>query len=70
MVKDKNWFIEKYGETHDNLSRLEKEIEGHQNNKNLISNDPMILDNLKKETLLEIQKLNNLREYERKIFNY
>ena len=47
MVKDKNWFIEKYGETHDNLSRLEKEIEGHQNNKNLISNDPMILDNLK-----------------------
>lgn len=66
----KEWFIQKYVETRDNLSRLEKEIEGYQNNKDLISNDPMILDNLKKETLLEIEKLNNLREYERKIFNY
>ena len=66
----KEWFIQKYVETRDNLSRLEKEIEGHQNNKDLISNDPMILENLKKETLLEIEKLNNLREYERKIFNY
>ena len=70
MIKDKNWFIQKYVETRDNLSRLEKEIEGYQNNKDLISNDPMILENLKKETLLEIEKLNNLREYERKIFNY
>jgi|688.fasta_scaffold1395344_1 hypothetical protein len=66
----KEWFIQKYVETRDNLSRLEKEIEGHQNNKDLISNDPIILENLKKETLLEIEKLNNLREYERKIFNY
>jgi hypothetical protein len=66
----REWFIQKYVETRDNLSRLEKEIEGHQNNKDLISNDPMILENLKKETLLEIEKLNNLREYERKIFNY
>ena len=66
----KEWFIQKYVETRDNLSRLEKEIEGYQNNKDLISNDPMILENLKKETLLEIEKLNNLREYERKIFNY
>lgn len=66
----KEWFIQKYVETRDNLSRLEKEIEGHQNNKDLISNDPVILENLKKETLLEIEKLNNLREYERKIFNY
>lgn len=66
----KEWFVQKYVETRDNLSRLEKEIEGHQNNKDLISNDPIILENLKKETLLEIEKLNNLREYERKIFNY
>jgi hypothetical protein len=33
---DKNWFINQYTEIHDNLSRLENQIERHQKNKSEI----------------------------------
>ena len=67
---DREWFIAQYTEIHDNLSRLEEEIEKHRNNKLNISKDPSILEKLKTETLNEIEKLNKIREHERRIFNY
>ncbi len=67
---DKEWFIAQYTEIHDNLFRLEREIESHQNNKMSISKDLSILEKLKAETLNEIEKLNKIREHERRIFNY
>jgi hypothetical protein len=67
---DKEWFIAQYTEIHDNLFRLEREIERQQNNKINISKDPSILEKLKTETLNEIEKLNKIREHERRIFNY
>ena len=67
---NKEWFITQYTEIHDNLSRLEKEIEDHQKNKFKISVDSSILEKLKIETHNEIKRLNKVREYERKIFNY
>jgi hypothetical protein len=67
---DKNWFINQYTEIHDNLSRLENQIEGHQKNKSEISSDPLVLENLKIRVHEEIERLNKIREYERKLFNY
>lgn len=67
---DREWFIAQYTEIHDNLFRLEREIERQQNNKINISKDPSILEKLKTETLNEIEKLNKIREHERRIFNY
>ena len=67
---NKEYFITQYNEIHDNLSRLENQIEGHQKNKSEISSDPLILENLKLRVKEEIERLNKTREYERKLFNY
>jgi hypothetical protein len=67
---DKNWFINQYTEIHDSLSRLENQIERHQKNKSEISSDPLILENLKTRVHEEIERLNKIREYEHKLFNY
>ena len=67
---NKEYFISQYTEIHNNLSRLEKEIERYQKDKTEISLDPSILENLKEETNKEIQRLNNTRKHEREIFNY
>jgi hypothetical protein len=70
MENKKSWFINQYSEIHDNLSRLEKQIQRYQNNKSEISSDPLILENLKIRVKEEIERLNKTREYERKLFNY
>ena len=67
---DKNWFINQYTEIHDNLSRLENQIERYQKDKSEISSDPQILETLKNEVKEEIERLNKTRENERKLFNY
>jgi hypothetical protein len=67
---NKEYFIQKYTEIHENLHFLEKEIENHLKNKaDLIGKDD-VLDSLKKRTISEIERLNNTRKYEREIFNY
>ena len=70
MLKDRNWFINQYTEIHDNLSRLENQIERYQKDKSEISLDPQILETLKNEVKEEIERLNKTRENERKLFNY
>lgn len=67
---DKNWFINQYTEIHDNLSRLENQIERYQRDKSKISSDPQILETLKNEVKDEIERLNKTRENERKLFDY
>jgi hypothetical protein len=67
---DKQWFIAQYTEIHDNLSNLEKEITEYRKNKFKLTGDSTILENLKKATHKEIERLNKIREYEREIFNY
>lgn len=67
---DKNWFINQYTEIHDNLSRLENQIERYQRDKSKIFSDPQILETLKNEIKDEIERLNKTRENERKLFNY
>jgi hypothetical protein len=67
---DKRYFITQYTEIHNNLSRLEKEIDRHQKDKIQISLDPSILQNLIEETNREIERLNKTRKHEREIFNY
>jgi hypothetical protein len=70
MVKNKEWFIQKYNEIHNNLFIIEKEIEYHLENKmNLIENEE-ILESLKNKAQLEIEILKKTREDERGIFNY
>jgi hypothetical protein len=67
---NKDWFISKYTEIHENLHFIEKEIERHlENKKDLIGKDE-VLEDLKNRTLIEIERLNNTRKNEREIFNY
>jgi hypothetical protein len=66
----KNWFIQKYSDIHDDLNRLEREIEDHlKNKKDLLENDQK-LEDLKRKTIETIDLLNKTREDERRIFNY
>ena len=67
---NKEYFITQYTEIHNNLSRLEKEIDRHQKDKIQISLDPSILENLIEETNREIERLNKTRKHEAKIFGY
>ena len=67
---NKEYFITQYTEIHNNLSRLEREIDKHQKDKIQISLDPSILENLIEETNREIERLNKTRKHEREIFNY
>ena len=67
---NKEYYIQKYTEIHENLHFLEKEIERHlENKKDLIGKDE-VLEDLKNRTLIEIERLNNTRKNEREIFNY
>lgn len=67
---DKNWFMQKYSDLHEDLNRLESEIEEHLKNKeDLLENDQKLND-LKRKTIETIDLLNKTREDERRIFNY
>ena len=66
----KEWFIQRYSDIHDDLNKLEMEIEEHlKNKKDLLENDQK-LEDLKRKTIETIDLLNKTREDERRIFNY
>jgi hypothetical protein len=66
----KEWFIQKYSDIHEDLNKLEAEIEEHLKNKSdLLGNDEK-LEELKRKTIDTIDLLNKTREDERRIFNY
>jgi len=66
----KEWFIQRYSDIHDDLNRLEIEIENHlKDKKDLLENDQK-LEDLKRKTIETIDLLNKTREDERRIFNY
>jgi len=67
---DKNKFIQKYNDIHNNLFIIEKEIEYHLENKGDIIENMNILDDLKNRAQKEIERLNKTREDERRIFNH
>jgi len=67
---DKNWFINEYSEIHENLSKLEEEIDGHIKNKIYLLDKGEVLEGLRKRAQEEIERLNKTREDERRIFNY
>ena len=70
MENIKGMFIQKYSDIHDDLNRLEREIEDHlKNKKDLLENDQK-LEDLKRKTIETIDLLNKTREDERRIFNY
>ncbi len=66
----KEWFIQKYSDIHDDLNRLEIEIEEHIKNKKDLLDDDQKLNELKIKTVETIDLLNKTREDERRIFNY
>jgi hypothetical protein len=67
---NKEWFIQRYSDIHDDLNRLEREIEEHlKDKKDLLENDQK-LEDLKIKTIETIDLLNKTREDERRIFNY
>lgn len=67
---DKSWFIQRYSDLHDDLNRLEKEIDDHLKNKKDLLEKDQKLEELKRKTIETIDLLNKTREDERRIFNY
>ena len=67
---NKDWFITQYNQVHTNLSNLEKEIDNYSQNRMSMLSDDSVLENLKIRVELEIERLNKIREYERKLFGY
>lgn len=63
-------FIQKYSDIHDDLNRLEREIEDHLKNKNDLLENDQKLEDLKRKTIETIDLLNKTRDDERRIFNY
>lgn len=66
----KEWFIQKYSDIHEDLNKLEAEIDEHLKNKIDLLSDDKKLDELKRKTIDTIDLLNKTREDERRIFNY
>jgi len=70
MENIKVMFIQKYSDLHNDLNKLEMEIEKHlKDKKDLLENDQK-LEDLKRKTIETVDLLNKTREDERRIFNY
>ncbi len=67
---NKDWFINEYSQIHDNLSKLENEIDEHIKNKIYLLDKGEVLKELQERSQKEIERLNKTREDERRIFNY
>ncbi len=67
---NKEEYIAKYSEIHEELSLIEKEIENHITNNNEILLDDSILVDLRTRAITQIDLLNKTRENERNEFNY
>ena len=67
---NREWFIQKYSEIHDDLNKLELEIGECLVNKNILLDDDKKLEDLKIKTAMTIDLLNKTREDERRIFNH
>ena len=65
----KEWFIQRYSDIHEDLNKLEIEIEEHLKNKSDLLSDDKKLEELKRKTIDTIDLLNKTREDERRIFN-
>ena len=69
-LKDKEQFIQKYSDLHEELSLLENEIEKHLKNKSdLLCDDNKLID-LSRRAMEAIELLESTRKEERIIFNY
>ena len=67
---NKDWFINEYSQIHDNLSKLENEIDEHIKNKIYLLDKGNVLKELQERAQKEIERLNKTRENERRIFNH
>ena len=67
---NKDWFINEYSQIHDNLSKLENEIDEHIKNKLYLLDKGNVLKELQERAQKEIERLNKTRENERRIFNH
>ena len=67
MKKDRDWFISEYKEIHTNLNNIESEINSHLENG---TGETKMLDELKKKTDSEIQRLQKTRKDEMEFFDY
>jgi hypothetical protein len=65
----KEWFIQRYSDIHEDLNKLEIEIDEHLKNKSNLLSDDKKLEELKRKTIDTIDLLNKTREDERRIFN-
>lgn len=70
MGRSKKSFIKKYTKIHDEISKLEKEIENHISNKEEILNDDSLLESLKEKVAKQIALLNKTRKNEAEVFGY
>ena len=69
-MHNKEWFIDRYLDLHENLAKLETEIENHISDKSDIIGDDHKLEDLKMRTVEIVNLLYLTREEERRIFNY
>ena len=67
---DRDWFINEYSQIHDNLEKIESEINEHIKNKIYLLDKDEVLKDLQERAKKEIERLNKTREDERRIFNY
>jgi hypothetical protein len=67
---NKEWFIQKYTDLHEDLNALEREIAYHEKNRESLVDSDYKIVNLRRKTLETIELLEKTREDERKIFNY
>lgn len=70
MGRSKKSFIKRYTKIHDEISKLEKEIENHISNKEEILNDDSLLESLKEKVAKQIALLNKTRKNEAEVFGY
>jgi len=70
MSRSKKSFIKKYTKIHNEISRLEKEIEKHISNKEEILRDDSLLESLKSKVIKQIDLLNKTRKHESEVFGY
>lgn len=70
MEKDRDWFISKYNEIHENLILFDNELSELIKDKNVLLNNDNLLKEINYKIKNEIENLEKIRKYEREIFKY
>lgn len=70
MEKDRDWFISKYNEIHENLILFDNELSELIKDKNVLLNNDNLLKEINHKIKNEIENLEKIRKYEREIFKY